>query len=184
MDFKILHFLKNKESLWINIIFYILCALLTIIVFTYFIIMYKVYLQNKEMSELGAKIAAYSANQEKIYEKKVLDYKKKIDDYSKIINNHKISSNVFSFIEERTLPNVWFSEFDMSQGTNEIKLSGETENMETFGRQIQVFEKSQDYIKSIDVLDSQVGASEKIKFILSLSLNPKIFTYLELRNTF
>lgn len=140
--------------------------------------MVKVYLQNQAMSELDSKIAMYGG-QERTYETKVLDYKKKIDDYGAVINNHQISSNVFSFIEERTLSNVWFSSFNMSQTTDELKVSGEAENMEIFSRQIQVFERSQDYVKRIDVLDSQVEAPGKIKFILSLSLHPNIFAYVE-----
>ena len=177
MDFKILHLLKNRDSLWINIIFYLLCALLTIVVFTYFIIMFKVSIQNKEIIGLGNKITNYGVGQEKAYEKKVLDYKKKIDDYSVIINRRKISLNLFSFIEEKTLSNVWFSNFSMLQSTNQIKLSGEAEDMEILGRQIQAFERSQDYIKNIDVLYSTVEPSGKIKFTLNLSLNPKVFTY-------
>lgn len=179
MDFKIFNLLKNKESLWVSAIFYCVSALLIIIIFTYFLFVYKVYIQNKEMSEIDIKIANYSVGQDKTYEKKVLDYQKKINDYIVIINSHKISSSVFSFIEEKTLLNVWFSDFDMSQSINEIRLSGQTDSLETFSRQIQVFEKSKDYVEKIDVLDSQVESSGKIKFTLSLSLNPQIFTYIK-----
>ena len=112
-------------------------------------------------------------------EKKVLDYKKKIDDFSVIVRNHSISSNIFSFLEESILPDVWFSNFDMSQSNNRIQLAGESKDMKTFSRQIQVFEKSQDYVKDINisVLDSQVNEEGRVRFVLSFSLDPKIFTY-------
>ncbi len=177
MDFNLSYFLKNKDSLWVSVIFYFLCAFLVALIFSYSVITFKVRLQNQEMNELDNRIATYGMSQKKIYEKKIIDYKKKIDDFGLIINNRKISSNIFSFIEENTLPNIWFSNLNILQSANEIKLSGEAENMETLSNQIQVFERSQDYIKNINILNSQVEPSGKINFILSLSLDPKIFTY-------
>ncbi len=177
VNFNFLQQLKDKKSLWISVTFYFFCALLIIVFFTYFIIVFKVYLQNKEINELDSRIATYGLSQQKIYEKRVLDYKKKINDYSFIISNQKISSNVFAFIEARTLPNVWFSSFNMSKSTNEIKLSGESENMETLGRQVRVFEKSNDYISSINVSSLEIQTTGKTNFILSFYLKPEIFSY-------
>ena len=114
---------------------------------------------------------------QKSYADKVSIYKQKIDDFASIINSHKISSNVFSFIEEKTLPNVWFSSFNMAQGTNEMRVSGEAESLATLSRQVNFFEGSQDYIKGISVLSSQVDETGRVKFLINLLLNPKIFEY-------
>lgn len=177
MNFNLLNLLKNKESLWMNVAFYFFCALLVVLIFSYYILSLKVYFQNQRVNDLNNRMAVYGLSQQKMDEKKVLDYKKKIDDFSLIISNHKISSNMFSFIEKNTLPDVWFSDFDMSQSSNEIKLSGEAKNMETLSRQIQVFERNQDYVKNINILNFQTEPSGKINFILNFSLNPKIFVY-------
>ncbi len=177
MDFNLSHLLKNKDSLWVSVIFYLLCALLIILIFSYFIITLKVNLQTQKINDIDKRTVTDGIYQQKINEKKVLDYKKKIDGFSLIFSNHKISSDIFNLIEENTLPKIWFSNFDMSQSTNKIKLSGEAEDMETLGRQVQVFEKNKDYIKSTNILDSQVEPSGKIRFTLSLSLDPSIFAY-------
>jgi len=187
MSLNLSHLLKNKEPLWINVIFYLLCSLLIVILFIYSILILKVYLQNQKTDEMNKRMSAYEINRQKIDEKKVLYYRKKINDFDLVVNNHKISSNIFIFIEKNTLPNIWFSGFDMSQSANNIKLSGQSENMETLSRQVQIFERSKDYIKNITVLNSQVDIMGKIGFTLDLRLNPEIFTYkpsIQLENDF
>lgn len=182
MDSELLKLIKNKESLVANIAFYILCSLLVVFVLSYFILAFKANIQAEEINELDNMIAE-GEGQQKAFEDKVLEYRRKINDYALVIGNHKISSEVFDFIEKRTLSNVWFSTFDMSQYTNEIRLTGETENLESLSQQVQVFEKSQDYINNINVLDSQVQGPSKVRFTMALSLNPNNFTYIDLPST-
>ena len=168
---------KNGKSWWKDLVFYCAIALLIASLFSYGIFYYKAHLLNQKVGELDDKIAVYGTKEQKDYEKEVLDYKKKIDDFSTIIASHKISSNVFSFMEASTLPEVWFLSFDMSQPTNEIRLLGETDSMETLSRQVQIFEKNRDYVKNITVLNTQLGSLGKVTFNLNLSLEPKIFDY-------
>lgn len=177
VDFSLFYQLRNNQFRWMNAIFYFACVLLIVTIFCYCIFAFKVYLQSQKINELDKKLAVYGTDQQKESEKKVLDYKKKIDDFTTIINSHKISLNVFSFIEEKTLPDIWFSSINVSEVKDEINLSGESKNMETLSRQIKTFEESKDYIKDINVLNSQVEQQGKIIFTLNLSLNPNIFTY-------
>ncbi len=177
MVFHMPHLAKNKESSWVDAVFYCISALLLALLFSYAIFGIKTYLDTQKINELDGKIAALDSLQQKEKEKKVLDYKKKIDDYYLLIGSHKITSNIFAFIEKKTMPNVWFSNFDISLPANEVKLSGESENMETLSRQIKAFEESGDYINSITVLNSEVQPSRKVKFTLSFHLNQKAFNY-------
>lgn len=160
-----------------DVVFYFASALLIAVVFSYLIFTLKIYLQKREIADADKNIAVYGTQEQKAYEKKILDYKRLIDDFTVIVGKHKISSNIFSFIEDNTVPSVWFSNFDMSDSTNEIRLLGEAENMLTLSQQVQVFEKDKEYIKNITVLNSQAGVGGKIGFILNLSLGSKIFTY-------
>lgn len=169
-----LNSLKDKESVTLNVIFYSVFTLLLGIVFSYFLFAFKIYLQNQEINELD-NIMSVIVPQYKINEVKVLAYKKKIDDYNMVINGHKISLNIFTFLEEKTLSNVWFSDFSMSQLGNEVKLTGETEDMETLSRQIGIFEKSKDYIKSVAVLQSTTQTSGRVQFTLNIYFTPQIF---------
>lgn len=169
---------KTKSKFWwLDIILYIVLAFLALSVFCYLIFVARVFLQNRNMSELERRIAAFSTEEVKFFEKEVSDYKKKIDDFALIINNHEISSNVFSLIEQNTLLNVWFGSFDMSQSSDEVKLSGQAENMATLSRQVQIFEKGNDYIKDITVLSSQIDSAGKVFFNLAMLLDPKVFEY-------
>ena len=158
-------------------IFYCFFAVLITIIASYLMFEYKGYLLRAKIKEVDAKIALYGTEEQKDQEKEVLDYKKRIDNFATIMNGHHLASNVFAFIEQNTLPNVWFSGFNMAQTTGEIRLSGEAENMEALSRQGEVFEKNKDYVKSITVLSSQAQASGKVKFILTLSLEGNIFLW-------
>ena len=177
MAFNIADQLKNKESIWMNTAFYMAITLLVAVVFSYGIFSFKVSLENQKIVEVDNRIATYGTEQQKIAERSVFEYKKKIDDFAVLVASHKISSNVLTFVEEKTLPNVWFSNFSMSDSTNILKLTGEAENMEVFGRQVGVFEQNQDYIKNISVLDSQLDSNGKAKFSISFFLEPKVFNY-------
>lgn len=177
MAFNLTSQIKNNESLPVNVVFYFICAAFFAIVFSYFVFTFKVYFETQKINEIDSRIFDFNSEQQRLSEKKVLDYEKKIDDYSFIIKNHRIFSNVFDFIEEKTLPNVWFSSFDMSSSANEIKLLGESENAETLVLQVAAFEGSKDYVKDISVLNSEVQSSGRVRFNLSFHLNPQIFVY-------
>jgi|SRR3989344_857598 len=169
--------LLKSKSLWISIIFYFFVALLIASVFSYAVLMLKVYFQDKKISEIDIKINAYGTAEQKLNEKEILNYKKKIDDFTSILNSHRISSNIFIYIEENTLPNVWFSNFAVSESKSKLRLTGEAENMETFSSQVHIFENDKGNIKSIDVLNSKISSSGKTNFTIELSLEPKLFDY-------
>ena len=176
MVFEIPTELKNK-SLWTEWTFYSVWFLLVVSVACYGMFFVKAYLRQQEISAIDKKIAVYGSSEQKEHEKQVFAYKKKIEDFAKIIENHTISSQVFAFIEKVTLPNVWFSNFSLSESGNQIVLSGETENLETLSRQIDAFEKNKEYVLGISVANSQVSPGGRIVFVLNLLLEPKIFNY-------
>lgn len=181
MNLPFAKYLTDKTWL-ISMLFYLVLACLITVIFAYGVFAFKTSVYNKKIAEMVEKISAYTTPEEKAQEKKVFEYKKKIDAFAAIINNHKISSNVFSFIEGFTLPNVWFSSLNMAESNNELRLVGETENMETLSKQFNVFENNKEYVKDITVLNSQVGPSGRINFILNISLEPKIFGYVQAQN--
>ncbi len=175
MNLAMVTYMRSRKW-WISVVFYAVMAMLLMTVTCYGVFAFKAYVYDKKISELDDKIASYSTPEEKAAEKEVLDYKKKIDDFASVIASHKISSNIFGFIETATLPNVWFSSFTMSENDNEIRMVGEAENMEALSRQFNVLESNKEYVKDISVLNSQVSQSGRISFVLNVSLNPKIFS--------
>lgn len=161
----------------IHVVFYVAAAALVLVIFSYAAFYVKTYIEKQKMAALDQKIALYGNGQQKQDEKTVLDQQKKINDFTKLIQNHKISSNVFTFLEANTLPGVVFSSLNMSQITNELRLSGEADSMATLGKQFTIFENATKYIQNISVLNSQTAASGKTGFVLNISLEPSIFTY-------
>lgn len=174
MDFGLLYQLKNK-TLWISIIFYASVALLITIFFGYSLFAYKYYLLSQEVNKIDIDIASYGTLEQKTIEKEVLDYEKKVGLFAEIINKQKISSNIFSFIEQNTLPDVWFYNFGLAETSGEIKLSGETTNLKTISRQIEIFENKKEYVKEVSSFNTIVETNGAVKFSLSMVLSPEIF---------
>jgi len=176
MDFSALYQLKLKKILLVDIIFYFSLSLLTATVFCYLLFIAKIHFQNIKIGELDDKIAEIGTEYQKQYEDEIFDKQKKIKDFSSLMQDHKISSSSFAFLEQITLPNVWFSRFSMSEKSGEISLAGETNTMDSLSQQVSLFEKNE-YVKKIVVLDSNMGESGRISFNLKLSLDPKIFKF-------
>src|SRR3989344_22634 len=171
--------IKNRETWWVDAIFYMAGALLAIAIFCYCILAIKIYFQRQQIAAINEKISQYGTPQDKEREKNVLGYKKNIDDFLFILGKHALSSNILVFIENNTLPEVWFSNFNMSEAINELRLSGEAKDMEALSRQLLVFEQSRDYVKKVTVVNSKTlaGTANKVVFLVDISLNPAIFKY-------
>jgi hypothetical protein len=175
MNFSIIYQLRTKKFWWLDVIFYFVISLLIATIICYFIFSIKIYFQNKKIKDLEAAMATIGTEQQKVYEEKIFDFQKKINDFAILLGEHKISSNVFSFIEQYTLSNVWFNKFNMNEEGLEVNLSGEAETTEALSRQISILEENQ-YIKKINLLNSGTGEGGKINFNLTLLLEPQIFT--------
>lgn len=157
------------------VLLYFVLALLTASVFSYGAFFLKAYVLRQKINGIDKEIAAYGTQKQKEQESRVLDYKKKIDDFAAIFGERKVASNIFGFLEEKTLPSVWFFGFDFSQASSEARLLGEAENMEALSRQTRLFEENKDLVKSVNVVNAQTISGGKIRFVLSLSFEPKIF---------
>jgi len=157
---------------------YAASALFIVVLFAYAIFFSKTYIEQKKISTWDARSAALSAIPgQKAAENTITTYQKKLADYKTLSANHTISSHVFSFIEERTLPNVWFSSFSMAESIQELVVAGEAQDMTTLSKQTKLFEQSTQYIKTMSVLNADVGTDGKVKFTINLTLDPAIFNY-------
>lgn len=172
---------KEKDSWWHIVVFYFIASLFVSVLFCYLIFSAKIYFQKRAIAKSEEALLTIGTNQQKDNESKIFDYRNKINDFSKFIKDHKISSNIFVFLEQQTLPNVWFNKFDMTQKNSELVIEGETENMESLSRQTTIFEKSE-HISKVNILSSNIGESGKIIFKMSLSLSPEIFNFYQILN--
>jgi hypothetical protein len=175
MDFGSIMQLKNRKSLWIDVLFYFAVSLFIAMAFCYIIFAIKISLQKGSIKDFEKKTAEIGTEEQKNNEKEITGHQKRIADYSLIAKDHKIASNVLLFLEELTLAKVWFNKFDMSEKEGLVNLSGEAENMDILSQQVSLFEKNE-YIEKISLLNSGVGENGRISFNMNLALKPEIFT--------
>lgn len=167
---------KDRSWVWDGAL-YAAIALFLLALFSYGVFYLKAWIEFKQISAIDEKIALYGTPEQKKHEGQVYDYKKKIDDFAGLLKNHAMPSNVFSFLEANTLEGVAFSGFTFSGARNEMRLSGEAQNMQILGRQFSVFEAEKKYVGGIKVFNSQTLPTGKVSFVFSLSLKPELLAY-------
>lgn len=177
MDFSAILQMRSKRFWWMDVVFYFVISLLIASVLCYFIFFIKNMMQKSQIEETVKAMESVGTTQQKEYEKTVINYQKKISDFKKIFLNHEFASNVFVFMQDQTMPNVWFKRFGLERRSNRVQLFGEADNMEAFSRQVAHFEKNE-YVKDVATLNSTVGDLAKIQFNLHIDLDSKIFGYI------
>ena len=167
----------KKEPLWVNTLFFSSIVILVGVVIAFFLLGYFIE-ENEEILKTKKTILTQprGAEEQKL-ERKVFQYQKKIDDFALLINQHKTSSDFFTFFEEIIHPQVWFSELSLNVQKAEVGLSGEAEKT-ALGQQILIFRENEQ-IFTTDLSDVQIREGEKVNFTILLSLDPEIFKYLK-----
>jgi hypothetical protein len=177
LDFGIIFQLRTKKFWWMDVIFYFAMSLLVATVLCYLIFLIKNNFQKKDIADQIVALQTEGTDRQKEQESEVISYQKKISDFSNLLKNHAFASQVFYFMQKETMPNVWLKNFTLDGKKADVTFSGEADSAAAFSHQIEVFEKNE-YVKSINVLNSTMGESLKQEFNLDLALNPKIFNYL------
>ena len=177
MDFSVIFQLRTKKFWWMDVIFYFVISLLVATIFCYLIFLVKDGMIKKQISDVTASLKTVGTEQQKQHEAEVINYKGKINDFALLLKNHEFASNVFAFMQSQTMPNVWFSQFSLDQKNNAVQLSGESDSIDAFSRQVDAFENNK-YIKDMGTINSSLGQSARIAFNLGVVMNSAIFTYI------
>jgi hypothetical protein len=177
MDFRIIFQLRDKKIWWLDVIFYFVISLLIATLFCYGIFIIKNIIQKQEIKRIEADLQTVGTQEQKEQEKEVILYKGKIGNFVELIENHEFVSNAFSFLEENTQPNVWFTQFSLDKKSAKVQLSCIAEDMDAVSRQVSTFEKN-NYVKDLGSINSSLGDLGRVNFNLNLSLENTIFSYL------
>ena len=177
MDFKSIFQQADRKYWWMDIIFYFTMSLLVATVLCYVIFWGKNGMQRSDIKKETLALATVGTDQQKEYEKQVMTYKSKIVDFATLFKNHQFASNVFAFMQNETMPNVWFKQFSLDEKGSQVQLSGEADDMDALSRQVGVFESNK-YVKTLATLNSSLSSSAKIDFNINLVLDQSIFSYL------
>lgn len=176
MDFSIFSQLNTKRFWWMDVLFYFAISLLIATVFCYVVFLIKNNIQRQEIEKTVVALESVGTSQQKEFEETVLNYQKKISDFRKIFTNHEFASHVFTFMQEQTMPNIWFKRFGLERRNNRLQLFGEADDMEAFSRQVAYFENNE-YITNVGTLNSTLGELARTQFNLQLDIDSKIFSY-------
>lgn len=177
MDFSVIFQLRTKKFWWMDVIFYFVISLFIATILCYVIFLVKNSMQRKDIEKEILALQTVGTPQQKQYEQEVITYQRKINDFSGLLKSHEFASNVFAFMQQQTMPNVWFKQFGLDAKNDTVRVSGEADSMDTFSRQVAVLEKSK-YVKSVGTLNPSLGESARVQFDLGLSLDQGIFSYL------
>lgn len=179
MDFSIIFQLRSKKFWWMDVILYFVISVAVAVVFCYLLFALKTGIQKQELIAATEKLKEVGTDDQKEQEKTVLGYRKKINDFNNIFKNHSFASHVFDFMQDQTLPYIWFKRFSLDQKNSAVQLSGEVDTMDNLSRQVANFEKNEN-VKKVTLLSSTVGANGKTDFSINLILDQKIFKYVPL----
>jgi hypothetical protein len=177
VDFSVIFQLRTKKFWWMDVVFYFVISSLIATVLCYVIFLTKNNLQREDIKKETAVLQTVGTGRQKEYEKSVITYQKKINDFTNLLKIHKFASNVFAFMQEQTMPNVWFKQFSLDEKNNGVQLSGEADDMSALSRQVSTLEKNK-YVKNIGTLSSTLGESARIEFSVDITLDQNIFNYL------
>ncbi len=174
MDFGIIRQLKIGKFWWLDTILYFVVALLLATIFCFLIFTVKISGEKKTIALLEGKIANIGTREQRRLEKEVLEYQSKIDNFATLLSAHKIPTNIFDAIKSLTLPNVWFNNLSIDAASSVVSVLGETEDIPSFSRQIEVIE-NQDFVIDVTGLTFDLGESGRITFNFEIAIDPNLF---------
>jgi hypothetical protein len=108
-------------------------------------------------------------------EQELIPIKEKIDNYEALITGHQTPLNVYTFFEENTLPNAWFSDFKFDSENRQVIVSGQTDTFSSLGQQAEVFRQSP-LVKNLDLTSTNIAEERGgINFEMEFTFKGEIF---------
>jgi hypothetical protein len=126
----------------------------------------------KEEAELDSQITVLQEENRKLT-LKIKDLYETLKAAKIIIAEHVYTTKVFQELENLSLPNVQFVDFNLSSAGN-LGLSGRAQTYNALAKQILIFEKSE-YVEGIKVSGISLDQAGGVQFKTEISLDTKIF---------
>lgn len=174
MPIEIIPKAPEKESVSVNVLFYISIGLLVSVILSYFLLDYFQKNTDDTLKDIDITLRASRTPEEQELERNILQYQRKINDFSLVFNRHQTNSNFFPFLEEITHPQVRFSTLSLTESSAQI--AGEAKNLMVLNQQLLIFQKNP---KIFNTNLSQILFEEdgKINFNFTFTLSPEIFEF-------
>lgn len=137
-------------------------------------IYYKKFLESS-LNNLTTQIEEIESQRDKDLEGKIYLAGQRLGTLKNVVNSHLYWTKVFTKLENRTVPTVWFSDFN-ARSLGEMSLSGFTSNLLTLARQFVSFSEDQS-IKEVSLSSIGKGEAGEINFSFELTFDPKTLIY-------
>ena len=173
MVFKVISKKEIEKKPWLDLVFYFCLALLIMSILAYFVLEYSLKRAEEELKDLKTKISEQQNEENKKLKKDISLVQKKIDDFSIVLNEHKLSSQAFTFIENSTHPEVSFMNFNFDSEGSNLLLSAKTSSFKTLGEQLLIFQGQED-IENIALSNIFLTDKGNVEFSLNIALNTQI----------
>ena len=141
---------------------------------SYFVLQQFVSLRESELADQKNLLGAEFTSAEKALEERVFGLKVQIENFGKVIETRKNSLNFFTFLEQNTIPKVFFTKLDLNPQTHEAVLLGQSVNFFTLEQQMLVL-KSNPEIASITLSEVRLGDEGLAEFRLNIQFNGEVF---------
>lgn len=174
MAFKIISKKETERKPWLDWVFYFCLFLLIISVLSYFVLEYSLKSAEEELKNLKSEISEQRGEKNSQLKEKLLLNQKKIDDFSEILKEHKLTSQVFTLIENSTHPKISFVDFDFNSANSGLMFSGQTSNFKTLAEQLLILQREEN-IENIEISNISLTDEGNIDFSLDITLNSKVF---------
>lgn len=172
MAIEIIQKSKTKIPLWGKIFFGVSLVLALAAAGAYFYMNYSSQKTLQQIAETQGKIKSLvDANRD--MENRVLTYQKKINDFGILLSAHQDTLNVFSFLEEKTHPEIQLTGFDFDASKMSLALKGEAKSFVALGQQILIL-KGENILKNITLSEIKLGEGGKVSFSLQLVFDSQI----------
>jgi len=165
---------KQSSTSPFLIIGVIICLLVIIgVVGSYIYFHLEINKTQKAIAEKEAK--AREVNQEiAAREAELRPMKAKIEQYAKLIASHKSPLDIFSFLEDSCLPEVYFYNIVLNTEKRSADLSGHAENFGTLEQQI-AYLRSQPEVAKLDINSVILDIDEEVDFKFNIIFNASLF---------
>lgn len=131
---------EEKKPFPLEKIFLIFSILIFILSLFYFGSLF--FLEKKEKEKLKMfeeKISLLKTEEIQNLEKEILKYQREVSEFSEMIKDYFLPSKLFSFLESKAHPKIFFSKIDVDFPNSKILISGKGEDFVSLHQQYQIF---------------------------------------------
>lgn len=135
------------------------------------------YYNNSLKDQIGvmdSKIAELQSNENKDSAQKIKQLQQSLKVVGPLLRAHVLSSPAFQLLQEATLPQVRYTNFDLKTGEAVMSMSGEAQSYNVLARQIAILNGNK-MITNVEVGKVALDQAGGVSFQMTIALSPSLF---------